>query len=142
MTDIFDKDSRSRVMRSIRSKNTRPEILLRQTLRNLGYPGYRLHRKDLPGKPDCAFIGRKLAIFLHGCFWHGHNCKRGRRRPETNAEYWRKKIASNRRRDASALAQLKLLGWRTIVVWECELPEIKKLSKKLTAGLHSRSRSF
>jgi DNA mismatch endonuclease (patch repair protein) len=84
-------------------------------------PGYRLHRKDVPGRPDIAYVGAKAAIFAHGCFWHGHECARGARAPKTNSDYWREKIARNRARDARALAELAALGWRALVVWECEI---------------------
>ena len=87
--------TRSENMRRIQGKNTGPEMVVRGLLRTLGYPGYRLHRKDLPGKPDIAYIGRRKVIVINGCFWHGHDCKKGSRRPKSNQDYWLKKIDRN-----------------------------------------------
>src|SRR5579871_574341 len=94
---IYD---RSAVMRAVKSHDTGPEREVRAILHGLA-PGYRLQRADLPGKPDIVYAGRKLVIFVHGCFWHGHDCPRGARMPKANAEYWRAKIGRNRVRDAS-----------------------------------------
>lgn len=126
---------RSENMRRIRSKNTRPEIAVRQLVRRLGYVGYRLHRKELPGKPDIAFVSRKTAIFVHGCFWHGHDCKEGVRRPASNRSYWLPKIASNARRDAAHVAHLQADGWSVLIVWECELSDTDKLTERLRCFL-------
>jgi len=112
---------RSAVMARVKARDTGPERAVRALLRAQGLGGYRLDRRDLPGRPDIAFIGRKRAIFVHGCFWHGHECKRGARAPKANAAYWAAKIARNRARDAAALAALAALGWRALVVWECGL---------------------
>jgi DNA mismatch endonuclease (patch repair protein) len=112
--------ARSAVMRAVRSKNTRPEMILRRLLHARGYR-YRLHRKDLPGSPDLAFPGRSKAIFVHGCFWHGHDCKRGARQPRENADYWVAKIVRNRARDEQAQAALRSLGWESFIVWECAI---------------------
>lgn len=118
---------RSEVMRRVKARDTTPERRVRATLRAEGLTGYRLHRQDLPGRPDIAFIGRRAAIFVHGCFWHGHDCPRGARAPKANADYWSAKIARNRARDAAALAALQSMGWRAMVVWECALrdPELR-----------------
>lgn len=126
---------RSENMRRIRSKNTGPELVVRQLLRGLGFTGYRIHRKDLPGKPDVAFISRKKAIFIHGCFWHGHGCKEGRREPKSNRDYWLPKIERNRQRDAAHLSGFARLGWSVLTIWECELGEPIALSAKLVAFL-------
>ncbi|MEL6792714.1 MAG: very short patch repair endonuclease [Pseudomonadota bacterium] len=112
---------RSAIMARVRRRDTKPELLVRKTLRDSGFTGYRLDRGDLPGRPDIAFIGRRRAIFVHGCFWHGHDCKRGARQPKTNVDYWRAKIDRNRARDAAALDALAARGWRALVIWECEL---------------------
>ena len=94
-------------------------------------PGYRLHRKDIPGNPDIAYVGRRQAIFVHGCFWHGHDCARGARMPKANADYWRVKIARNRARDEAHREKLAALGWRALTVWECELKDKAAVEKKL-----------
>lgn len=117
--DKFDTATRSRIMASVRSKNTKPELRVRKTAHRIGYR-YRLHRKDLPGKPDMVFSSRRIALFVHGCFWHGHPCKRGDRIPATNIEYWREKIARNQRRDTANRLLLRELGWTSVVVWECQ----------------------
>ncbi len=122
---------RSENMRRIRGKDTQPELELRRLLRELGFPGYRIHRADLPGKPDVAFIGRKLAVMVHGCFWHGHSCKEGARRPKSNQEYWLPKIAKNKSRDAQVLTRFEDMGWRVLTVFECELQDKGSLIRKL-----------
>ena len=124
-------ERRSRTMRAVRSRDTSAELAVRRLLRGLGLTGYRLHRKELPGKPDVAFIGRKKAIFIHGCFWHGHDCVRGNRPPVTNAIYWRSKIERNRQRDAVHLRDLAKLGWSALTVWECELRNADNLMERL-----------
>jgi len=125
---------RSAVMRAIKSRDTGPERAVRALLRAIA-PGYRLHRADLPGKPDVVYVGRRLAIFVHGCFWHGHDCPRGARAPKANAAYWRAKIARNRARDIKTLAAYPLMGWRAVVVYECELKDKAALSARLAAAL-------
>ncbi|WP_374565957.1 very short patch repair endonuclease [Nitrosomonas sp.] len=129
--DKLTPDRRSKNMRQIRGKNTAPEIAVRQLCREIGFSGYRIHRKDLPGKPDLAWIGRKLVVFVHGCFWHGHDCAEGIRKPKTNRDYWIPKIDQNQRRDAENIMRLRTEGWDVIVVWECELSKKDHLKKKL-----------
>lgn len=131
--------SRSENMRRIRSKDTGPETAVRGILRALGYTGYRLHRKDLPGKPDIAFIGRKKTVLIHGCFWHGHDCKEGLRKPKSNLDYWLPKIERNRQRDAAHLAELTRLGWSVLTVWECELRTPDELKERLQSFLLDES---
>lgn len=121
---------RSAIMRAVPGRDTSAEMKVRRILRALA-PGYRLHRADLPGRPDIAYVGRKRAIFVNGCFWHGHDCKRGARMPKSNADYWSKKIARNRARDARTLAELADIGWRALVVWECELRDEASLTDRL-----------
>jgi DNA mismatch endonuclease (patch repair protein) len=123
-------------MRAVKSQGTGPELKVRTLLHAIA-PGYRLNRADLPGKPDIAYGQRKLAIFVHGCFWHGHDCPRGARLPRDNAEYWQKKIAGNRTRDAAALAALAGSGWRALTIYECELKDAPTLSARLGAELAS-----
>jgi DNA mismatch endonuclease (patch repair protein) len=136
--DILTPDRRSENMRQIRGKNTAPELAVRQLCREIGFSGYRIHRKDLPGKPDIAWVGRKLAIFVHGCFWHGHECTEGVRKPKTNQDYWITKITQNQQRDAKHIAALRMAGWNVIVIWECEISKeyylIKKLHQFFSAG--------
>ncbi|MGD9664281.1 MAG: very short patch repair endonuclease [Novosphingobium sp.] len=125
---------RSRTMRAVKSRNTSPEIALRRLLHGAGYR-FRLHRKDLPGSPDVVLPGRKSVIFMHGCFWHGHDCARGARQPKTNAGYWRAKISRNVERDAANITALHDAGWRVAVVWECELKDQITLVAKLNRFL-------
>ena len=129
-----DRERRSAVMRAVKSEDTAPERALREMLRALA-PGYRLNRADLPGKPDVVYGQRHLAIFMHGCFWHGHDCKRGARPPKNNADYWRRKIARNRARDEENLKALDALGWRTLTIFECELKDRDALKARLEAAL-------
>lgn len=131
MARALSPQERRERMRLIRSKDTRPELYVRKLCWALGYRGYRLHRKDLAGKPDLAFIKRKAAIFVNGCFWHGHDCKLGAREPKKNAEYWRKKISRNRERDAKAQKALRAAGWDVLVIWECQLKDSTMLNKLL-----------
>ncbi len=132
-TDVFSKEKRSEVMRAVKARDTGPEICLRKALFALGFR-YRLNVKNLPGKPDIVFPKHRAVIFVHGCFWHGHHCKRGRRTPKTNADYWREKIARNKARDEKNAAALKDLGWRVITVWECELKTLDPASLKIARG--------
>lgn len=111
---------RSRIMRSVRSRNTKPELAVRRLLHRNGYR-FRLHRGDLPGSPDLAFPSRRKAVFIHGCFWHGHDCPRGARVPKTNQAYWEAKIARNRARDTRTAAALISMGWKSLIIWECRI---------------------
>lgn len=133
MADKLTPARRSENMSRIRSIETRPELHVRKLVRNLGYSGYRLHRKDLPGKPDIAFIGRRKAIFVHGCFWHQHpdpGCLDGRL-PKSRQEYWLPKLERNQKRDAAAFKQLVEAGWTVLVIWECDLRREAELTKKI-----------
>jgi DNA mismatch endonuclease, patch repair protein len=133
-TDVFDPAKRSAVMRRVKARDTTPERRVRKLLTALG-ARYRLHRKDLPGSPDVVLPGRRLAIFVHGCFWHGHDCPRGSRVPKANRDYWQAKVARNRARDAEAEAKLQALGWRVECVWECDLKDAAGLQARLAALL-------
>jgi DNA mismatch endonuclease (patch repair protein) len=117
--DVVDAATRSRMMSGIRSTNTRPELVLRKALHRLGFR-YTLHAKNIPGKPDMSFPSRKAVIFVHGCFWHGHDC-RFFKLPQTRPDFWQAKIDRNRRRDDIVAAQLRSAGWRQLIVWECAL---------------------
>ena len=132
--DKVSPERRSANMRAIKSKHTKPERVLRQALRQAGFTGYRLHRKDLPGRPDIVFIGRKKAIFVHGCFWHGHDCPEGSRRPKSRSEYWNPKIAGNQVRGARHVAALRSGGWDVTIVWECEVLD-SDLAERMTKFL-------
>jgi DNA mismatch endonuclease (patch repair protein) len=117
-------------MRRVKGKDTSPERTVRRLLTALG-ARYRLQRADLPGKPDIVLPGRKLAILIHGCFWHGHDCARGARVPKQNADYWLAKIGRNRARDLANDAALRALGWRVETVWECELKDEARVRERL-----------
>lgn len=140
MTDTFDRETRSRVMRMIRSENTAPEIQVRSFVHGLGYR-FRLYRKDLPGKPDLVLPRLRCTIFVHGCFWHGHGCSRGARPPKANAEYWRTKITRNAERDRENIRRLRALGWRVLVVWECELRSRPDSTRRKIATFLKRAES-
>lgn len=122
MSDIFSQTKRSDIMSKISCKNTKPEILVRKFLFSKGFR-YRINVKTLPGKPDIVLPKYKIAIFVNGCFWHGHNCKKGGL-PSSNIDFWRKKILNNKLRDNKNQAQLTLLGWKVIVIWQCEISKI------------------
>ena len=134
MTDVFDPVKRSAVMRRVKGRDTGPEKTVRRLLTALG-ARYRLHRKDLPGKPDIVMAGRRLAIFVHGCFWHGHDCARGARVPQQNRDYWLAKVGRNRERDIASRAALLAAGWRVEAVWECELRDEAGLKARLAEML-------
>lgn len=121
-------------MARVKSRDTSPELIVRRRLTRLGYR-YRLNRADIPGKPDIAFIARRKLIFVHGCFWHGHDCKRGDRRPRTHADYWLAKIGGNRARDERTRQRLEADGWAVLMIWECELREREALADRLVAFL-------
>jgi DNA mismatch endonuclease (patch repair protein) len=125
--------NRSANMRAITSKGMRPEIEIRRLVYRLGYR-FRLHKKDLPGKPDLVFASRRKVIFVHGCFWHGHDCTRGHV-PRSNADYWRAKISRNRQRDKKTVKDLINSGWGVLVIWECEINENSTLQRRIRSFL-------
>lgn len=130
--DKISKAKRRANMKKIKSKNTKPEIFVRKILYSLGYR-YRIHSKELPGKPDIVFIGKKKVIFVHGCFWHQHddpNCNKTHI-PKTRIEYWEEKLKKNVDRDKKHLELLEKIGWACLVVWECQLADQNSLIKKL-----------
>ena len=134
MTDVFDAATRSQVMRRVKGADTTPELVVRRALTRLG-ARYRLHRKDLPGRPDVVLPGRKLALFVHGCFWHGHDCARGARVPKQNRDYWVAKVGRNVARDAKSREALAGLGWQVETIWECDLKDAAVLEGRLAALL-------
>ena len=127
--DTRTPEQRRRIMQSVKSKNTGPELIVRRLLHGMGYR-YRLHRRDLPGKPDIAFVSRRKAIFVHGCFWHGHDCPKGRL-PKSRLDYWRPKLDRNRERDRTNAEHLKSLGWSVLVIWQCETVDKETLAIRL-----------
>lgn len=135
-TDVYSPAKRSAVMARVKGHDTGPEWVVRRLLWGLG-ARYRLHARALPGKPDIVMAGRRLAIFVHGCFWHGHDCARGARVPKANRDYWLAKIGRNRARDVEARARLQAAGWRVETVWECELKDRPALEQRLAALLRT-----
>lgn len=124
--DVFSKSKRSDIMSKVSGKDTRPELLVRKYLFSKGFR-YRKNVKDMPGKPDILLLKYKTIIFVHGCFWHGHEGCDAAKLPASNVDYWIKKISSNIKRDSQNIQQLRMLGWNIIVVWECELkPKIRE----------------
>lgn len=134
MTDVFSESKRSWIMSRVRAKDTCPELAVRSLTHRLGYR-FRLHCKDLPGKPDLVFAARKKVIFVHGCFWHGHKCARGRRLPKAHQSYWCEKIRRNVGRDAEHERDLVCMGWRTLVIWECQTRDPETLGAAITRFL-------
>ncbi len=119
-------EQRSRIMRAVKATDTAPEMTVRRLTHRMGYR-FRLHRNDLPGKPDLVFPRLHKVVFVHGCFWHGHACARGARVPKGNRAYWLKKVDSNRVRDQRNLERLALDGWRALVIWECSTRDERHL---------------
>lgn len=126
MADVLSRELRRLNMKRVKGRNTKPELLIRSGLHARGLR-FRLHRRDLPGCPDIVLPSRKVVIFVHGCFWHGHDCPLFKM-PATRSDFWRQKIAANRLRDRAAILALGSLGWRVGVVWECSLRGVERLS--------------
>ena len=118
--DRCSPEARSAIMARVRAANTRPEIAVRRLVHGLGYR-FRLQRRDLPGTPDLVLPRHRAVVFVHGCFWHQHTCRRGRRRPASNQAYWGPKLAGNVARDVTARRALEEMGWRVLTIWECEV---------------------
>jgi DNA mismatch endonuclease, patch repair protein len=130
-TDTLSKEKRSRLMSQVRHKDTKPECIVRTTLHKTGFR-FRLHAKNLPGTPDIILPKYQTVIFVHGCFWHRHlNCKKATT-PKQNASFWREKFERNIQRDMKKTHDLEAIGWRVVIVWECETSKIDELSNKLT----------
>lgn len=125
-------------MQRVHSVGTKPEMVVRRLVFGLGYR-YRLHRSDLPGKPDLVFATRRKVIFVHGCFWHGHNCKSGQKRPQTNREYWEQKLERNRQRDDEHIRTLIQSGWMVLVIWECEIKYKESLLEMIVGFLGDKT---
>jgi len=133
MVDNRSRESRSRLMSRVRGKDTKPEMVVRRLAHRLGYR-FRLHRRDLPGRPDLVFPGRKKVIFVHGCYWHRHSCKLATT-PKSNVEFWLTKFRENTRRDKRNLAALHKQGWDCMVLWQCEIERGEGLDDRLTSFL-------
>ncbi len=136
MVDVLTKEQRSYNMSQIRSRNTKPEKLIRSLVHRMGYR-FRLHRRNLPGCPDMVLPKHYKIIFVHGCFWHMHNCSYGRVTPKTNAKFWQSKREGNVARDKRNLGRLRRAGWKVLTIWECETRNQEKLPKKLERFLTS-----
>lgn len=124
MIDVVSPADRSRMMAGIQGKNTKPELIVRRMLFATGYR-FRLHRRDLPGAPDLVMPGRKVAVFVHGCFWHMHQGCRFAKMPATRPEFWKAKLGANVERDRRAVERLQTLGWRVLCVWECATRDVR-----------------
>jgi DNA mismatch endonuclease (patch repair protein) len=135
-TDVYPPAKRSAVMARVKGRDTTPERIVRKLLWGLG-ARYRLNAKTLPGKPDIVMAGRRLVVFVHGCFWHGHDCARGARVPKANRDYWLGKVGRNRERDAATRDKLMAAGWRVETLWECELKDRVTLEARLKAMLET-----
>jgi DNA mismatch endonuclease, patch repair protein len=136
MTDRVSAAARSRMMAAVHGKNTRPELAVRSALFRAGYR-YRLHCRELPGSPDIVLPRYRVAVFVHGCFWHGHDCPRGRR-PTSNLEFWSAKLDGNMARDRANRAALGAAGWAVAVIWQCSSPhDTEHLLQQLAARRHA-----
>ncbi|WP_315806820.1 very short patch repair endonuclease [Bradyrhizobium sp. SZCCHNPS10062] len=131
--DIMSREKRSALMGRIRGRNTAPELTVRHLLHAMGYR-YRLHAGDLPGKPDIVFRSRRIVVFVHGCFWHRHDCGLAYV-PKTRSEFWQRKFDGNVARDLRTKRELEAAGWRVVLVWECQLSDLAALSKHLAQEL-------
>ena len=136
MTDHLTPSHRSWNMSRIHSKNTKPEKIVRSMLFSMGFR-FRINRKDLPGKPDIVLPRYKTVIFVHGCFWHRHNCKDATM-PKSNTDFWEKKFSANVERDKRVKVELKDLGWRVITVWSCELKDMETLKQRLVSEIKNK----
>jgi DNA mismatch endonuclease (patch repair protein) len=131
MTDIISPEQRSTLMKSVRTRGTRPELAVRSALHRAGFR-FRVNRRDLPGSPDVILPKWRVALFVHGCFWHScPHCDRGRRRPKANADAWATKLAQNTERDRRMAARLEALGWRVETVWQCQTTAPERLTRTL-----------
>lgn len=139
MTDVLTPQQRSANMAAITGKNTKPEMVVRRAIHRLGYR-YVLHQKNLPGRPDLVFPSRRKIVFVHGCFWHMHQCRYGRVVPVTNADFWSAKRNGNVMRDIRNVAALRNLGWSVLVVWECQIREIDVLANRIVRFLERPTR--
>ncbi len=136
MADIYSAKKRSEIMSRVRAEGTEPELFVRRIAHRLGYR-FRLHRIDLPGKPDIVFPRHRKAIFVHGCFWHGHDQCSKAKRPATNRAFWDQKLSQNMERDRQNVVALKKVGWKVLVVWECETRDCERIAARVRRFLNS-----
>ncbi|MDP6849085.1 MAG: very short patch repair endonuclease [Kiritimatiellia bacterium] len=138
MRDPLTPEERSQRMSLVRGKDTKPEMYIRRLVHSMGYR-YRLHVQDLPGSPDLLFPSRKKVIFVHGCFWHRHHCRMGNRMPKSRLDFWRPKLEGNKKRDIKHHRMLRRMGWRVLVIWECQThpKKVEKLSARIICFLES-----
>lgn len=129
MADRWTEDIRSQMMSRVKNRDTKPEVKVRRMLHGMGFR-FRLHRRDLPGVPDVVLPRHQKAVFVHGCFWHSHNCPRGKR-PSTRTEFWNTKLDTNMKRDRVNHDALEEQGWEVLTIWECELKDLDALYEKL-----------
>lgn len=135
MADIFSKEKRSAVMGRIKGKNTKPEMIVRSMLHKNGYR-FRLHKAGLPGKPDIVLSKYRTVIFVHGCYWHRHaDCKRGQSMPSSNIDFWQNKFTATVERDKKNQELLEKVGWKVLIIWQCEISDKDALMKKLISEL-------
>lgn len=137
MADNLTAEQRKRNMTAIKSRHTKPELIVRSIVHRLGFR-FRLHDAKLPGKPDIVLTRHKKIILVHGCFWHMHDCKRGNVTPKTNVDYWQTKRFRNVVRDKENLFAYKKKGWKTLIIWECEIKEPAKMEKRIKKFLNVR----
>lgn len=141
MTDKFTPQKRSAIMARVRNRNTNPEIIVRKLLHRKGYR-FRIHRKDLPGKPDIVLSKHRTVVFVHGCFWHGHpGCPRAAR-PKSNVDFWNRKLDKNMERDLEVYKELQSLGWRILVIWQCETRNLVALESLIDSFFNSTGEPF
>ena len=125
MPDVFTVEKRRAIMSAIHAENTHPEKVVQDIVRRLGYRRFRVHVRTLPGNPDLAFKGLQKIIFVNGCYWHRHVCKKGRSVPQTRTAFWQEKFEANRRRDKAVRRTLRRMGWTVLTVWECQTKKTK-----------------
>ena len=135
--DTVSAERRSEIMSRVRSRDMRPEMIVRRLVHGLGYR-YRLHGKRLPGQPDLVFASRRRVIFVHGCFWHRHPDCGQARTPKSRVQFWRTKLDRNRERDLANQRELHHMGWHLLVVWECELHDLESVTKRVVCFLEDR----
>ena len=136
MADHVDKRTRSKIMAKVKSRDTGPEMQVRRSLHRSGHR-FQIHRADMPGRPDLLFPKHKVALFVNGCFWHSHGCKKSRL-PKSNVEYWKAKIEQNVGRDSRARYELERLGWKWRVIWQCEISQgVERISREFSQGVRS-----